>query len=182
LLVCAIWLAIEPRYLNLIGICLGLSIAARIGFAIPALLIALVLAVRRRWSEWVDRVAIPAVVVAVILLVLPMSHAHASAEITPELTENQAIHLQSALAALRGSAGPAPIRICAAAAAEPVVNFYRAQHRAGNWERASRNYSSEQFDYYVLWAADAGWAEQRHLIAVYRDADFVVAQRPPAAM
>jgi hypothetical protein len=183
LLVCAVWLAVERRYLNLIGICLGLSIAANTGFAIPALAIALaILALQRRWSEWVDRVAIPTVVVAVIFLVLPLSHAHASAESTPELTDRQAIDLQSALAALASRAGLAPIRIGAVPAAEPVVNFYRAQHRAGNWERASLDYSSEHFDYYVLWATGAGWAEQRHLIVVHRDADFVVAQGPPAAM
>jgi 4-amino-4-deoxy-L-arabinose transferase-like glycosyltransferase len=183
LLLCAIWLAVERRNLNLIGICLGLSVTAQTGFAIPAAIVALaILAFWWRWSGWVDRVLIPAVVVALILLVLPLTHAYAPEERTPELTASQATHLQSALEALRIGAGSDRIRIGATPAAEPVVNFYRAQHRAGNWERARRDYSSEHFDYYLFLAAEEAAAEQRHLIVIYRDADFAVAHRSSAAM
>jgi len=183
LLVCAIWLAIEHRNLNLIGICLGLSISAQTGFAIPALVVALaILAFWRRWSDWVEPVLIPAVVVALILLVLPLTHAYAPEETMPELTASQAAHLQSALQALRISAGSQRIEIGSIAAVEPVVNFYRAQYRAGNWERAGRDYASEHFDYYLLPAAEASAVERRHLIVIYRDTDFVVANRSYAAM
>jgi hypothetical protein len=183
LLVCAIWLAIERRNLNLIGICLGLSVTAQTGFAIPAAVVALaILAFWRRWSDWTDRVLIPAAVVALILLVLPLTHANSPEENMPELTGIQAVHLQSALEALRIGAGSERIQIGTTAAAEPVINFYRAQHRAGNWERAQRDDSSEHLDYYLFPAAEAAAAEQRHLIVIYRDADFVVANRSYAAM
>jgi hypothetical protein len=183
LLLCAIWLAVERRYLNLIGSCLGLSIAAQTSFAIPAAVVGLaVLAFWRQWADWIDRVLIPAVVVALVFLVLPLTHAYAPAESTPELTAAQAAHLQSALQALRIKAGSDRIRIGATPAAEPVVNFYRAQYRAGNWERAGRDDSPEHFDYYLFPATEAAAAAQRHLIVIYRDADFVVAHRSYAAM
>jgi 4-amino-4-deoxy-L-arabinose transferase-like glycosyltransferase len=183
LLLCAIWLAIERRNLNLIGICLGLSAAAQTDFAIPAAVVALaILAFWRRWSDWIDRVLIPASVVALILLVLPLTHAYAPEARTPELTASQAAHLQSALEALRIGAGSDFIRIGATPTAEPVVNFYRAQHRADNWERARRDDSSEHFDYYLFPAVEASAADQRHLIVIYRDADFAVAHRSSAAM
>jgi len=176
LVLCAIGLAVRRRYLNLIGISLGLSITAQMGFAIPAVAIGLaVLAFWRRWSDWIDRVLIPAVVVVLILLVLPLTHASAPGESLPVLTASQAVHLQSALQALRANAGPNPVRIGATPAVEPVVNFYRAQHRAGNWERAQRDDTLEHFDYYLFPAAQVPYAEQRHLIVIYRDPDFVVA-------
>jgi len=183
LLVCAIWLAVERGNLNLVGICLGLSVAAQTGFAIPVAVVALaILVLWRSWSDWIDRVLIPAVVVALILLVLPLTHAYAPEESTPELTASQAAHLQSALQALRAGAGSGRISIGSTPAAEPVVNFYRAQHRASNWERARRDHSSEHLDYYLFSAAEAAMAAQRHLIVIYRDADFVVANRSYAAM
>jgi hypothetical protein len=160
------------------GACLGLAIAARLDCAIPAAVVALgILAWHGKWTEWVDRVLIPAVVVALIVLVLPLSHAHAASDSTPELSARQAAHLQSALDALRTAGGTNPIRIGATPAIEPAVNFFRAQHRSTTWDRASRNYQNEGFDYYVLPATGAGFAEQRHLIVLYRDADFLVARR-----
>jgi hypothetical protein len=120
--------------------------------------------------------------VALVFLVLPLTHAYAPAESAPELTAAQAAHLQSALQALRIKAGSDRIRIGATPATEPVVNFYRAQHRAGNWERAGRDDSSEHCDYYLFPATEAAAAAQRHLIVIYRDADFVVANRSYAAM
>jgi energy-converting hydrogenase Eha subunit E len=193
--VCAVWLAL--RYLkwnhevdlinlNLAGACLGLSVAARLDFAIPAAALALallaVLGMQRQWTGWIDRVMIPAIVVALVFLVLPLSHAHATREITPELTAGQARLLQSALQVLRSSAGPDPIRIGTIPAVEPVVNFYRAQQRARAWERASRDFRSGPFDYYLLPAAEGNWAEQRHLLVLYRDADFLLARSSYAPM
>jgi len=113
----------KPASLNLSGACLGLSVAARIDFAIPAAALALallaVLGARRQWSGWIDRVFIPAVAGALVFLVLPLSHAHAAAEITPELTDDQSAHLQSALQVLRASAGADRIRIGGTPSAEP---------------------------------------------------------------
>lgn len=183
LVLCAVWFAVDGKYPNLIGGCLGLSVAASTSFAIPAAMIALaILALQRRWSEWTDRVLIPAVVVALIFLVLPISHSHAPEERPPELTEGQAIQVQSALAALRAAAGAEPIRIAAIPPAEAIANFYRAQHQASTWARVVRDDQSEHFDYYLFSQAEAGWVSQRHLLVVYKDADFVLATRGDAAM
>jgi len=188
----AICFAVERKHLNWIGICLGLSISAHVAFAIPALVLALlILAVHRRWSEWCNQVLIPGVVVAWIVLVLPLSHAHAAAEDLPELTAIQSAHLESALAALRASAGSEHassdrVGIAAVPVAEPVANFYRAQHRATNWLHVGTDLASEHFDYYLVSAADEGREAERHLIVIYRDADFhadfLVLRRPVAPM
>ena len=187
---CAVWLAIKylklnqvvkQGNLNLAGACLGLSVAARPDFAIPAAVLGLgllvSLAVQRRWALWTDRVLIPALVVGLVFLLLPLSHAHAAGEATPNLTAGEAARLESVLQVLRASAGANHIRIGASPATEPILNFYRAQHRVNTWDRAERNLSSERFDYYLLSAADTRWVEQRHLVVLYQDADFVLARR-----
>lgn len=176
----------KENRLSVAGACFGLSVAARLEFAVPAtaLLLAFlpVLAIRRRWVVWTDRLLIPALVMGLIFLVLPLSHAHATAENTPELTAEQAAHLQSALDALHSAAGADRIRIGATASAEPVVNFYRAQHRVTSWQRAERHIGPEHLDYYLLPAAEAGTVVQRHLIVLYRDVDFLVARWSYAAL
>jgi hypothetical protein len=179
---CAVWVAIDRKYLNLIGICLGLSISANVVFAVPVVLLAVtILAIKRNWDDWCNRVLIPGAVVALMILVLPLSHAHASPPIPPQLTIKQSLDLQSALDALR-TAGRGHVRIAAVSGAEPVVNFYRAQHRATNWDRAVVDDGSEQFDYYLLWAAEADSLQPRHLIEVHRDGEFVLARRDAAPM
>jgi hypothetical protein len=171
LIACAISLVVDRKAA---GVCLGLAVAARLDFAIPAAVAALgILAFQRDWNDWTNRVLIPAVVMALIVLVLPLSHAHAAAESTPELTASQAANLRSVLKALRASAGTKPIRIAATPEAEPVVNFYRAQERATTWERATREDPAGGADYYVLPAAE----RRLHLIVLYRDGDFVLAQK-----
>jgi hypothetical protein len=183
LMVCAVWLAVEQKHLNPVGICIGLSISAQMSFAIPSVAVGLaILAIQRRWTDWIDRVLIPATVVTSIFLILPLSHAHAAVETTPELTERQAAHLQSALGALRASAGADRIRIGASPSAEPIVNFYRAQYRANTWERAERDLTPEHFDYYLLQGTGAELVDQRHLIVLYRDVDFLLARKSYAAL
>jgi 4-amino-4-deoxy-L-arabinose transferase-like glycosyltransferase len=182
LVACAVWFASNRKNLNLAGACLGLAVAAHLDFAIPAAILALSLLALAPWTAWIDRVLIPAIVVAFILLVLPLSHAHAIPEITPELTGTQPADLPSALQALRAGAGSNRIRISAIPSVEPIVNFYRAQHRVTTWDRAERDASPEHFDYYLLSASQADWAQQRHLIVLYRDADFLLARRSYAPM
>ena len=166
--------------LNLAGACLGLSVAARLDFAVPAAMLGLAflvaLSVQRQWAVWTNRLLIPGSVVALVFLVLPLSHAHAASETVPELTLDGAARVQSALQVLRASAGEEHVRIGASPSTEPIVNFYRAQHRVTTWDRADRNLASEHFDYYLLSAADAGKVKQRHLIVLYRDGDFLLAR------
>jgi hypothetical protein len=172
-------------YLNLSGICLGLSVAARLdaaGSAVAVGLFILLVLLRQKGSPflWTDRVLVTGVVVAFAFLVLPLSHAHAAAQNPRELNRLQTVRLQAALDALRSSAGSQAIRIGASASIEPIVNFYRAQHRANTWSRAERGLASDSFDYYLLGESDMGYIEQRHLIVLYRDGDFALARKSPA--
>jgi hypothetical protein len=178
--VCAIqWaLTVKPRNLNLSGVCLGLSAAARLEFAIPAAVMALAfLAVDRRWTVWTERILIPALVTALVFLVLPLSHAQSASETPGDLAVPG-----PALDLLRLQAGNQGVRIGTSPGIEPILNFYRAQHRLTHWDRASRNPGSGSFDYYLLAKTDAGLVEQRHLIVLYRDPDFVLARPSHAAM
>ena len=175
LLACAVWLTVSRRHLNWVGICIGLSIAARSSFAIPAVVVALaILAALRSW-EWVEKVAIPAAAVAVILLAVPLSHATAPELRLPEWTESEAANLRSALQALQHDAGSTPIRIVTVPGGEPVVNFYRAQHRLTNWGRAE-DFAAAALEpaYYVLLTSAADWAAGNHVTVLYRNADFLV--------
>jgi 4-amino-4-deoxy-L-arabinose transferase-like glycosyltransferase len=165
--------------LNLAGACLGLSVAARLDFVIPAMALALAfLAIHRRWFLWTDRILIPAAVTALVFLVLPLSHAHAASEAPPDV----AAQVNSAIQVLRASAGSQHVRIGASPGIAPVLNFYRAQYRLRTWDRAERNLASGSFDYYLLAKGDTGLIEQRHLIVLYRDPDFVLARRSYDAM
>jgi uncharacterized membrane protein YeiB len=151
--------------------------------AVVGLFVLLVL-VRQQRSLflWTDRLLVTGVVTAFLFLVLPLSHAHAAAENPSELTQDQAVSLQKALDVLRTSAGRDPMRIGASASVEPVVNFYRAQHRANTWGRADRNLAAGSFDFYLLAGHDSDYVEQRHLVVIYRDANFAVARTGPAAL
>lgn len=176
LLACAVWLTVSRRHLNWAGICIGLSIAARTGFSIPAVLVALaILASLRSW-EWVEKVAIPAAVVAVILLAVPLSHATAPEQRLPEWTDSQAANLHLALEALERDAGSTPARIVTVPGGEPVANFYRAQHRLRNWGRAEDfTPAAPEASYYVLLTSATGWVDANHVTVIYRNADFQVA-------
>jgi hypothetical protein len=174
--------SINGLQLNLSGACLGLSVAACLDFAIPAaalafgFLVALVV-IRRQWVEWANRVLVPAVVVGLVFLVLPLSHAHAAPEITPDLSVEQAAQIRSAFLVLRDSAADHRVSIAASLAVEPILNFYRAQYRLTTWDRVERNLVFDRFDYYLLATMDEGLVDQRHLIVLYRDPDFVLARR-----
>lgn len=188
LLACAIQFAVSylksnqrsrPYYLNLCGVCLGLSVAACLDFAGPAAAIALAvlaaLTLRQEWSAWTDRILIPAVVIAFLLLILPLSHTHAGPEAIPALNDSGAAQVQSLLRRLPTTS----IRTGASPSAEPIVNFYRAQHRVDAWQRSDRNLASGTFDYYVLESADSASIDRLHLIVIFRDTEFSLARPGP---
>ena len=75
--------------------------------------------------------------------------------------------------ALRTNAGTAPVRIGVSVAAEPVLDYYRARYRQGNWQPQPLNGA---YDYYVLTPADSGLIQQRHLEVLYRDSGLTLAQ------
>jgi hypothetical protein len=171
----------RQRNLNLAGACLGLSVAGSLHFAIPAALLALALlaamALQGRAALWKDRILIPMVVAALVLLVLPISHAHAGAAMPADSTVPAPV-----LLALRSATGNEVVRIGASPEIAPVLNFYRAQHRVNTWARSDASLASGDFDYYVLAKRDAGLVELCHLLVLYQDTGFTVARRSYAAM
>ncbi len=78
--------------------------------------------------------------------------------------------------ALRMDAGTAAVRIGASPAAQPILAYYRARYRQGNWQPAERVPLNGAYDYYVLTPADAGLIEQRHLHVLYRDSGLTLAR------
>src|SRR5262249_32833596 len=135
----------------------------------------------REVRPWLDRMVVTAVVTAMILLVLPLSHASAADQAAPDLSTAIANHLDTALYLLENHAGSlAKVRIAAFPSAEPLVNLYRAQHRLIRWERATRDTWREDCDFYLLPASESGSLAGRHLIVIYRDGDFLLARRQAA--
>ena len=77
---------------------------------------------------------------------------------------------------LRAKAGRASVHIGASLAAEPIINYYRARYRQGNWRPIERLPLTGVYDFYVLTPTDAALIEQRHLHVLYRDTGLTLAQ------
>jgi hypothetical protein len=75
--------------------------------------------------------------------------------------------------ALRSNAGTGSVRIGVSVAAEPILAYYRARYRQGNWQPQPLNGA---YDYYVLAPADSALIQQRHLEVLYRDSGLTLAQ------
>ncbi len=78
--------------------------------------------------------------------------------------------------ALRMNAGRDSVRIGASLAAEPILTYYRARYRQGNWQPLEGQPLNGVYDYYVLTPADSALIEQRHLQVLYRDSGLTLAQ------
>ncbi len=143
----------ELRNLNLVGICLGLSMAANFGFLIPSMALALVLLLAtRRWIPWVERVMVTAAVSAFLFLVLPFSHASARQLVAlalrpPRLSLRAPEDLTGLIATLRTQTRGKTVRIAASADLVPVLEFYQARFREGGWRIVE---VPGPADYYVL--------------------------------
>jgi hypothetical protein len=79
--------------------------------------------------------------------------------------------------ALRADARQQAVRIAASPRLEPVLNYYRARYRQGNWERIEPKAPQAGYQYYVLTAADAGLVETFHLRVLRRWPGMVLAAR-----
>jgi hypothetical protein len=165
----AVW-ALEsvPKKLNCAGICLGLAVAAHLAFAIPAGLIAAIIA----WRNWscsraVEAFLIPAVVASFIFLVLPLALAPDAPASPPHLTPAEVRGVRAAVEALRKKCGTKPIRVGSSAAVTPVLSFYRSRFRLVSWQL-----SDATADYYMLPEAAAG-----QLVVLHRDDGIVLARQ-----
>jgi hypothetical protein len=129
----------EMRNFNLIGLCLGLSVATNFCFLIPslALAVALLIATRRFWP-WMERVVVTGTVGAFLLLVLSFSHASAGQLarllLPPPLAINRTPgDLSGLIAVLRSESHGKTVRITASPDLIPVLEFYRARYHEGGW-------------------------------------------------
>jgi hypothetical protein len=69
------------------------------------------------------------------------------------------------------------VRVATSPELEPVINYYRARYRQGNWERIERKTPAGGYQYYVLTTADAGLVEAFHLRVIRRFPGMVLAAR-----
>jgi len=131
------------RNLNQAGLCFGLAIAASFCLLIPSILAAIALPIVRRrcgiplLPEF-ERLPATAIVTAFLFLILPFSDA------TPHQLLNLLLpHRMTAgfpspdvdgvVAALEREARGKPVRIAVPSAFVPLLEFYRARDRAGDW-------------------------------------------------
>jgi len=69
------------------------------------------------------------------------------------------------------------VGIAASPALEPVINYYRARYRQGNWERVQHKAPERGYQYFALTAADAGLVERFQLRVLRRFPGMVLAVR-----
>lgn len=106
---------------------IGFAVAASPVFALPLAALAVAAAVRGGFAI-LERVAIPALVFAFILSVLPLSRADGVARPAAGGREVAVVH--NALLPIRGRT----VRISAPAPVRPLVAFYKARYRERGWE------------------------------------------------
>jgi len=102
---------------------LGVAIGVSPWFAIP---LGLYAATRR--IATIERVAIPALVTAFVLLILPLSHAAAPATLT--IGSREALAIRDAVQPLRSRA----VEISAPPETISLLEFYKARYRQRNWQ------------------------------------------------
>jgi hypothetical protein len=126
----------------------GLAVAADVAFA-PAVAAAILAAQwGHSWNRWLERLVVPAVVTAFVLLAIPLSRVQGF-----ELRRTPANDARDAAVwrnfqDLRARAGDTTARIGADGAIVPYLNFYRDEYRLRNWTRVTSG-PAERFDYYL---------------------------------
>ena len=127
------------QYLNLSGVCLGLSVAANFCFILPAFGLALLLLMTtRQFRPWADRLLVTAVVTAFVLTAIPFSHASAGqlARLLSEASRESGRSpedLSGLIAILRRESRGKTVRIAASPDLAPVLEFYQARYREAGW-------------------------------------------------
>jgi hypothetical protein len=78
---------------------------------------------------------------------------------------------------LRTEAGQRAVRVAASPALEPVVNYYRARYRQGNWSRVEHQAPQPGYDFYVLTASDSRLVPEFGLHVLRRTPGIILASR-----
>ena len=141
---CALALC-HPKYA---GVSLGFALAAapQFGF-VPGILACGILATRGFW-QGMERVVIPAITIAFILLLIPLSHGGPPAPTAAPANATD-LDIHSAVQILRQSAGAQVVRIAVSPAARPALEFYRERYRQRNWSIGAPD------PQYYLWLGSA---------------------------
>jgi len=116
------------RWQRVAPILLGLAIASSPVFALPLGIVAVVSGLGA-----IEKVAIPALVTAFVLLIVPLSRAAEPVKTSVGSREEAAV--RSALQPLRGQA----LRISAPPDILPLVEFYKASYRQRQWQITDRD-------------------------------------------
>jgi MFS family permease len=162
--------ALALRFPNYTGACLGLALAAapQFGF-VPGILAAGFLAV---WGFWrgMERVMVPAVAVAFIVLLIPLSHGGPpTPSVTHATSGDFAFH--SAVQILRHETGARPVRIAVSPPARASLEFYRERYRQRTWLLDAPD------PQYFLWVGSAPAAASTRSLAVLFEQSGVVLAR-----
>jgi hypothetical protein len=131
----------------LAAICLGLAIAADPRFA-PLILIYFFKFPR---AIFLDRILVPTVVTAFILLVLPLTHATADSCAPAPLTRTELLQARSIANSLRYPAATPVIHLSATPSTQPILSFYRSKYRISTWD-----FAGPPYDYSVTVTPAAG--------------------------
>ncbi len=78
---------------------------------------------------------------------------------------------------LRADAGQRAARVAASPELEPIINYYRARYRQGNWTPVEPKPPTAGYDYYVLTTADSALVERLHLRVLRRSPGLLLASR-----
>lgn len=156
-------------YSRFAALWLGLALAAapQFGF-VPLILAAAFLAA---WGFWrgMERVVIPAVTVAFILLLIPLSHG-GSPVASDSHSSPADFAVRSAVGILRRETATSPVRIAAGPSAEASLAFYRERYRRRNWLLDARD------PQYFLWIGASPPAVSPDRTILFQQAGVVLAR------
>jgi hypothetical protein len=152
------------------GLCLGLAVAAWPQYGIVPATVAAGLMLGYGFWLGMERIIVPAVVTAFVLLILPLSHGGPALP-QPRAADPADSAMQSAIGTLRARAGKTPVRISVSPSAEPLVEFYRARYRERQWA-----IGRSDGQYHLWMERDGVPATERALAVVFRRNGVVLAR------
>lgn len=143
--------AVALRGRIIAALLIGLAVVADLAFAPAALAVMAAAKWKRSWTDWLDRLVVPAVVTAFVLLAIPLSRVQALDFRRAAGDPRRDAAVWREFQDLRARAGQKMVRIGADAEIVPYLNFYRNEYRLRNWAPVESG-PADQFDYYL--AAD----------------------------